>query len=258
MDAALDLGLDLQALEDRQDLLFQGVHLFHGPVVLVADLGFDALVLVGVEVHEGHVLQFVADLAHAQTVGDGGIDLQCFAGDLDLFFRAQVGEGADVVQAVRQFDQYDPDIGGHGDDHLLQGFGLGVLDVHFGDLGDLGHAPDEIADLLAEKFVQVFAAVLGIFDHVVQQAGGNGYFVHFHVGQDPGHGQRVDDVGLIGRPFLVQMGIGGNGIGFFQQGDIGFGIITEYFFLQFVETLDHFPVLYIIFGRWQRVLKKSS
>lgn len=128
---------------------------------------------------------------------------------------------------------------------------MGVLDIHFGYLGNFCHPPDDIADLLAEKFGQVFPGVLRVLDHVVQQAGGNGYFVQLHVGQDPGHGQRVGDIWLVGGPFLVQMGVGGNHVGFFQQFDVGFRVIAYYFFPQFVKAFDHFYILYINLRRYQ-------
>ena len=168
------------------------------------------------------------------------------------FSVVQGGQGADVVQAVGQLDQDDAHVGGHGDDHFFQRFGLGVLDVDLGDLGDLGHPPDDVADLLAEQPGQVLARVLRILDHVVQQAGGDGYLVELHLGQDAGHGQRVGDVGLVGGALLVQVGVGGNGVGFFEQLDIGFGIITEDLLLQFVKALDHFAILYINFALTQR------
>lgn len=68
---------------------------------------------------EGNVFQFIADLAHAQAIGDGGVNFQGFAGDLDPLFIAQGRQGADVVQAVGQLDQDDPHVGGHGDDHFF-------------------------------------------------------------------------------------------------------------------------------------------
>ncbi len=143
------------------------------------------------------------------------------------------------MQAVGQLDQDDAHVGGHGDDHFLQRLGLGVLDVDLGDLGDLGHAPDDVADLLAEEPGQVLARVLRVLDHVVQQSGGDGYLVELHLGQDAGHGQRVGDVGLVGGALLVQVGVGGDGVGLLEQLDVGLGIVTEDLLLQFVKALDH-------------------
>src|SRR5580700_10114419 len=85
---ALDPALDLRG----NSSLFQFVveYLFHAPQESFSRLAsrfysfFHLLVGNRVNVTEAEVLQFATNLAHAQPVGDGGINIQCLPGDLLL------------------------------------------------------------------------------------------------------------------------------------------------------------------------------
>ena len=59
-----------------------------------------------------------------------------------------------------------------------------------------------------------------VFDDVVEQAGGDGDDVEFHVGEEVGDGQRVNQVGLAGVADLAPVFEGGKDIGAPQQLDV--------------------------------------
>ena len=63
------------------------------------------------------------------------------------------------------------------------------------DGADLGHALDDVRDVLAELLADFLGRGKRVLDHVVQQAGGNADRVEFHVGQDVGDFQRVHEYG---------------------------------------------------------------
>ena len=81
LDAALDAGRDLVPaeleLDGRADLLED---LLAGLAAGLDDRD-QLLELVGVQVAEGQVLQLAAQFAHAEAVGDGGVELEGLRGD---------------------------------------------------------------------------------------------------------------------------------------------------------------------------------
>ena len=120
---------------------------------------------------------------------------------LGLLLRRQEAHGAHVVQPVGQLDHQHPRVAGHRDDHLADGLGLGgVAEL---DLVQLGHAVDQVRDLLAELGAQLVQRVVGVLDGVVQQRGDQRGGVHAQLGQDRRHGQRVGDVRVAGLALLA-------------------------------------------------------
>ena len=65
----------------------------------------------------------------AQTVRQGRKNLERFPRDALLLFRLHRAQGSHVVQTVRELDDDDPDVSGHGNQHLAQVLGLLVLQV---------------------------------------------------------------------------------------------------------------------------------
>ena len=119
-------------------------------------------------------------------------------------------ERAHVVQAVGQFDEHHADVIDHGQHHLAQVLGLLLLargEVNFADLGD---ALDDVGHLFAEFLADVDDGDRGVFDRVVQQAGGNGDRVHLHLGEDERDFQRMDEIGLARRRGSGLHGVSGS------------------------------------------------
>ncbi len=96
----------------------------------------------------------------------------------------EVLERAHVVQAVGELDEDDADVVDHGQHHLAQVFGLLLFAGGEIDLADLGDALDDVRDLLAEFLADFDDGDRGVFDGIVQQAGGDGDRIHLHVGQN--------------------------------------------------------------------------
>ena len=90
----------------------------------------------------------------------------------------------------------------HGQQHLADVFRLAVFAVGELDLVELGDALDDVRDLLAELFGDVFGGDVGVFHRVVQQAGRDRGRVHLQLGQHLGDFERMDDVRLAGGPQL--------------------------------------------------------
>ena len=180
----------------------------------------DLVVGDGIDVLEGEVLEFSANLAHAETVGDGRVDFLGFARNLHLALGRQMLQRAHVVQAVGQLDEHDADVVDHGQHHLADALGLGLFAGGKIDFADLGDALDDVRDLLAEFRANVVDGDRGVFDGVVQQAGGDSGGVETHVGQHGGHFQRMHQVGLARGAGLALVMARGEVVGLLDQSKI--------------------------------------
>ena len=153
----------------------------------------------------------------------GGVDAQRFLGDGALLVLLLELQGGDVVQAVGELDQDDPDVVGHGQDHLADVLGLSLLlglEVH---LADLGHALDDGADLGAELLGNLSDGGVRVLHGVMQQAGHDGCGVQAQVHQDVADLKRVGKVWLAREPDLPGMGRCGKNIGFLDERHIRWG-----------------------------------
>ena len=90
------------------------------------------------------------------------------------------------MKTVRQLDQDDPDILGHGQEHLPQ-----VLCLHFhlvrgiGQLAELGHAVHQKRHLTRRIPLSISSQVIhGIFHRIMEQSGDDGLFIQFQICQD--------------------------------------------------------------------------
>ena len=158
----------------------------------------DLLISDRIDVVEAKVFQLSADFPHAQTVSDGGVDLESFACNFLLPVRRQVFERPHVVQAIGQFDEHHADVIHHRQHHLAQVFGLLFLPGSEIDGADLGDTLDDMRHLFAKLFADIDDGHGGIFNRVMQQARGDRNGVHFHLGQDQGHFQGMNQIGLAG------------------------------------------------------------
>ena len=107
-----------------------------------------------------------------------------------------------VVQPVRHLDQDHAHVAHHGQQHLAHVLGLAVFAVGELDLVDLGHALDDVRDLLPELLGDVFGSNRGIFDGIVQQAGRDRGRVQLHLRQNLGYLEGMQDIRLPGGPEL--------------------------------------------------------
>ena len=81
-------------------------------------------VFFGVFKLEAQVFQFGLDLVQSQSVGQGSIDVECFAGNFVLLVGGLAVERAHVVQSVAYLDEDDTYVVAHGEQQFLEVFSL--------------------------------------------------------------------------------------------------------------------------------------
>ena len=172
----------------------------------------DALVGLGLEVEERKVLQLPLDGAHAQAVGERGVDVHGLARLEQAAVLAQGRQGAHVVQAIRQLDDDDADIAAHGEKHLAQVERLLLVHAVDLDVGELRDAVHELANRLAEDAGHVGKRRLGVLHGVVEQGGADDVAVHLELRQDDGDLDRMVDVELAAPALLVAVLLGGEAV----------------------------------------------
>ncbi len=118
-------------------------------------------------------------------------------------------ERTHVVQAIGKFDQDDANVVDHRQHHFAEVLGLRFFFRREIDFADLGDAFDDVRDLLTEFLADFDSRDRGIFDGVVEETGGDGDGIHFHVGQNVTDFQWMHEVGLARRREFVQRGVSG-------------------------------------------------
>ena len=109
------------------------------------------------------------------------------------------------MQAIRQFDQNNPDILRHRQQHFAKVFGFGVL---FGiklDLINFADAIDQSGNIFTETELQVFFCSRGIFNNIVEQRRNNASAVKTHLRENRGHGNRVKNISFTTATALALM-----------------------------------------------------
>ena len=220
-DAGVDFKLELFGVEAAADFGFDGAEGGFAGFGVGFEEVFEFFVAAGVDVGEGEVGELDAEAAHVEALGERGENFEGFFADFFLFFGREGGEGADVVEAVGEFDDEDADVVGEGDheaEEVVAGFGeVGVDVVHaFAGLVEFRDAVHEVGDVVAEFALDVFDGQGSVFNGVVEDAGDDGFFVHVPFFEDFFHGQGVDDVGFASFAELAFVGLGGDGDGLFD------------------------------------------
>ncbi len=205
--SSLHLGLDregLELVEQRlHDLLEVGLALGLASGDHLLDLG----VALGVQGGEAEVLELPLDLLDPEAVRERRVDVEGLLGDGALPVHGHHRDRAHVVQSVGQFDQQDPPVLGHGDEHLADRRRLlGLFGVEFEPV-ELGHAVHDRGHLFAEFASEPLGRHPGVLDGVVQQRRGDRRLVHAQIGRDVRDGDRVGHVGLAGAPQLTLVGV---------------------------------------------------
>ncbi len=128
-----------------------------------------------VQLLEGNIFKFFLPIADPDALRQGNIDIHGFPGDPATLFRGlDEMQRAHIVQAVRQFDDQDTDVLGHGQYQFAEIFCLfGTIRLQF-QLRQLGHAIDQGGHFFAKGGADVFDGDIGIFNGVVQQTGDDG------------------------------------------------------------------------------------
>ena len=143
-------------------------------VLCLLDFLLYACILLGIFIFEAEILQFGLYAAKAKTVGDGGIYVECLAGNLVLLVCLQELQGAHVVQTVGNLYENDPDVLAHCEQELLEVLGLlrSVCAEH--TARNLCKAIDNAGNFVTKEVAYVLDRVVGVFDNIVQQCCANG------------------------------------------------------------------------------------
>ena len=128
----------------------------------LGDLPDQIFIKIGHKEFKAQVLKLGPQPSDTEPVCKRRINFECLGGyPLLLVFR-KVLEGTHVVEPVGKFYKYNPDVFGHGKEHLAEVFGLGLFCPEF-HLGELCEGLDDKRDLLAENPFYVGNMVNGIF-----------------------------------------------------------------------------------------------
>ena len=175
---------------------------------------------------------------------DGRVDLEGLEGLFLLLLFSHVFERPHVVQTVSKLDDDDPDVLGHGDEHLADVLRLLLLVGGQRDFTEFGDAVDELGDLIAKNVREVAQSDVGIFDGVVQDGGDDGLMVHTEVEQDARDRDRVHDVGLTGITALVFMGLRSDLVGLHYHVLFFPGVGLRHQLTEFIEPVVVFDCLF--------------
>jgi hypothetical protein len=102
------------------------------------------------------------------------------------------------VQPVGQLDEDHAQILGHRHEQLAEVLGLLGLAAGQLQVGQLGHAVDQLGDSVPNSLGDLGIGALGVLDRVVQQRGDDRGVVQPLFGQDGGDGDGMGEIGLAG------------------------------------------------------------
>jgi hypothetical protein len=193
------------------------------PVVLrLPDKAEDPLVRLGGEGRERQVLDLPLVVIQPEPLGERHEQLHGRPGDpLALLPLGVVAQGAQVVHAVGELDDEDPQVDRGGEDHLAERLALGVVTPL--RPVELGHPVDEDRDLRAELRLDLADRQASVLDGVVQQRGDQRRRVHPDVREEDRHGQGMGDVGRARLAGLPAVPVVGDGVGAAEQPRVGTG-----------------------------------
>ena len=239
LDPSLHLTGNAHAQQFFADALFHPLEEVLILLALVGHLAHDLPIAHRVQVLDGDVLQLPLDVLDAQTVGQRGIDLHGLQRLVPLLLLGKILECAGVVETVGQLDDDDPDVPGHGDEHLPQVLHLGLFLAAVNDLAQAGDAVDQIGHRAAELLFQRGICGAGVLQTVMEQTGHDGIGVHAQLSQDARHRHRMDEIGLAAAALLPLVGLLGKMIGLCDLLHIGKGRVLLHLFQQGLQAVIH-------------------
>ncbi len=153
-------------------------------------------------------------------MGDGGVNLQRLAGDTPTLVQGKRRQRAHVVQAIGELHQDDPDVPGHGHQHLSEVLGLGLGAAFEGDLRQLADAVDELRNFFTELLRNLRLGGIGVLDDVVEDRGDDALVIQVHFRQDFGDLDRMLNVGFAGGAALSLVRFGAKLVGAIDLPDL--------------------------------------
>ena len=146
---------------------------------------------------EREIFELRFDAIQTQSVGKGRKDIERFAHNLILSRRRHRIEGAHIVESVGDFHQDDANVVAHCEENLLERLCLHRSTVTQDTTAHFRDTFHDISHLLPEEIGDIFARIVGILHHIVQQGRTNGGRSHAHLlTHHLRHGNGVEDVQL--------------------------------------------------------------
>jgi hypothetical protein len=155
------------------DFLREVVNDFLGELPLAFNPGTKRLIRLRLEIPEGELLELVFHLAHPEPIRDGRVDVERFLRNLHPPVFGQVVQRPHVVQPVGELHEDDPDVIHHRQQHLAEVFGLALLARRERDGAQFCNAFHDMCDFGAEQLSDALRRGDGVFDDVMEQAGGH-------------------------------------------------------------------------------------
>mmetsp|Transcript_8390 Transcript_8390/g.27437 ORF Transcript_8390/g.27437 Transcript_8390/m.27437 type:complete len:284 (+) Transcript_8390:1445-2296(+) len=162
---------------------------------------------------EGRLLELRLVLPHAEAVREGREDLERLARDLRALPRGHEPQRPHVVEPVRELDDHNAPVLGHGDEHgphvldlLLLRVRGGQIARHLRQLRHLGLALDDAPHVDAEHGLDLPKGQVRVLDGVVEEARDDGVAVHVRPREDLRDLDGVGHEGLAGPPLLAPVG----------------------------------------------------
>ena len=164
---------------------------------------------------EAQVLQLGLHLVQSQSVGQRGIDVERFTGNLILFVGRLTVKGAHVMKTVAYLNKDHADVVTHREQQLLEVLSLGRSLFTEDTTADLGQTVNNLCDLLTEDILNVLNGIVGILHHIMKQGradtcGTQSYFRTSNLC----HGNRMHDIGLTRKTADAFMRLSGEVEGF--------------------------------------------
>ena len=132
---------------------------------------------------------------------------------------------AHVVQPFGQLDQQHADVLAHRQEELAQVLRRALVVGQLLDLAELGHPVDQPRDLRAEALLDLLDRDQRVLDRVVEQRGDDRVLVELEVAHQPGHLDRMAEVGVAARPLLAAVLLHGEDVGAVEQRLVGIGVV---------------------------------
>ena len=143
------------------------------------------------------------------------------------------------MQTVGKFNDDDANVLGHGKEHLAQRERLLLVHAVDFDVGELGHAIDELGHRIAKQAGNIGERGLSILDGIVQQRGAHHIAVHLEIGQNDGNLDGMVNVHLARAALLVAVLLGGKAVGLLHLRKVVLIHIFEAQALQLVVAVRH-------------------
>ncbi len=201
--AARDLGWDVDLVELVLEHERGLANVLLAVGTPLGDHLLDLLVLARVQRPEREILELPLESVDAEPVGKRRVDLERLTRLAHLGLFPHVLDRPQVVEPVGELDQDHAKVLGHRDDQLAVVLCLRLLTTLELDAGQLGHALDELRDLVTERGGDISDLDPGVLHGVMQKRGGNRLLVHPQAREDLRGPPWVIDELLAGAPQLA-------------------------------------------------------